>query len=496
MASFDCVYCRRPFSRVHTCLRHLRRGHRGHPATYETRLLQARRPGHETSMPTCAAEGGSSGPAASAPPASADGDETTTAYDAGLWASSYAASLGHSSISSRVTELYEDYQDVSSSSPSYASSGALPTRCTSPFLRQVLHHVTLSTRTGHPQYACQDLWRLLTSTPGGGAAPPMSAAAEMQASFTSQTSLSEAVNHERQRLDHLAGWRETSMSSSSGEYPLGYRGGLPRLLEGLINCPVKHIFSPGASGVPSELVGPSRGAIFDAYEAEVRQSHGDRAFVLPLTAFSDATTLPNSGAVTTHPLRLACEIRPPGAARVFVSVGALPQVFAQLGPGGADRARVGCRELFQRSLFVVLRDVIQASHDGVDVEFGGKLGVWRAFPRLGCYSADFPEKRAALCLRGVGCAHPCCTCIAELSVACSAGGLRAPQRDVVGTVTDMLVAHALSTSDIRGSSAERDCLCHLHSCKPLPPALAAMAGLGTPPYMLFKVFGLGTLHVR
>lgn len=99
-------------------------------------------------------------------------------------------------------------------------------------------------------------------------------------------------------------------------------------------------------------------------------------------------------------------------------------------------------------------------------------------------------------LRCVGCAHPCCTCAAQLSVACSADGLVAGERDVVGTVSDMLLAHALTASDVHGSSGERDRLCLLHSCNPLPPALAAMGGLGTSPYLLFNVFCLDTLHVR
>lgn len=98
-----------------------------------------------------------------------------------------------------------------------------------------------------------------------------------------------------------------------------------------------------------------------------------------------------------HSLHLACEIRCSDTARFFVSVGALPQVFAHLGPGGADRAHVAHRELFQLSLFISFSDFIQASHDGVDVDLGGELGLWRAYPRLVCYSAEYPERRTALC---------------------------------------------------------------------------------------------------
>lgn len=489
VATYVCVYCNRPFGRVNVCLRHLRQAHPGSPLTYATRLQPASggvQGGSRTTEP---------GLSGTADDDAEDEAPTGGADDAVRWAATYAASLGSSSISARVTQFYEVFNDVPRSIPLFASSGAQPTRFTSPFLRQVLYNSTLSTRTGHPTQACRELWRLLVTTPGGGEAPPRSAAAVVKAAFNSATAFSDAVNHERERLVNLAGWRETTLASPSGSYVLGYRSGLQLILADLKKCPMKHLFSSNESGAPSELVGPSRGAIFDQYEAEVRQSHGGRAFVLPLTFYSDGTTLPNSGAAMAHPLRMACEIRRPDTARKFISVGALPQVFAQVGVGSADRARNARRELFQRSLFVAIRDVIRSSHDGVDVDFGGELGVWRAYPRVVCYSADYPEKRAALCLRGVGCAHPCCTCMAEMSVSWSAAALDAGHRDVVGTVTDMLVAHALSASDVRGSSGERDRLCYAHSCNALPPALAAMAGLGTPPYMLFRVFGLDTLHV-
>lgn len=166
---------------------------------------------------------------------------------------------------------------------------------------------------------------------------------------------------------------------------------------------------------------------------------------------------------------------------MLASVGALPQVFADLGPGGACWARVARRDRFRRALFVAPRHVIQASHDGLDVDFVGLLGMWHAYSRVACYSADYPEKQAALCLRGVGCAHLCCICMAELDVAGSAPALDVAERDVVGSVTDMLVARALCVSDARSSSGERDRLCQLLSCNALPPALAAIAGLGSPP---------------
>lgn len=219
-----------------------------------------------------AASGVASGP--STPSLAAGGDATGGVADAttvdeveeaGRWAASYAASLGTSSISARVTQFYEMFNDVARSTPLYASSGAQPSPFTTPSLRQALFHATPSTRTGNPREACQDLWRLLTSSPGEGRTPPASAAAVVTAFFKSSTAFSDAVNHERERSVHLAGWRETTLESPSGADPLGYRSGPRFIIDDLEQSPVKHLLSWCVLGVPAELVGPFRGAIFDSY---------------------------------------------------------------------------------------------------------------------------------------------------------------------------------------------------------------------------------------
>lgn len=263
MAKYDCAHCGRSFGHVNICLRHVRRAHRGLPLTYTMRLL----------CPVDnAASGVASGP--STPSLAAGGDATGGVADAttvdeveeaGRWAASYAASLGNSSISARVTQFYEMFNDVARSTPLYATSGAQPSPFTTPSLRQALFHATPSTRTGNPREACQDLWRLLTSSPGEGRTPPASAAAVVTAFFKSSTAFSDAVNHERERSAHLAGWRETTLESPSGADPLGYRSGPRFIIDDLEQSPVKHLLSWCVPGVPAELVGPFRGAIFDSY---------------------------------------------------------------------------------------------------------------------------------------------------------------------------------------------------------------------------------------
>lgn len=194
-----------------------------------------------------------------------------------------------------------------------------------------------------------------------------------------------------------------------------HRSGLKLLLEVLRDAPCKQLFTPAAMGDPVELNGPSRGEIFEMYEAEVRRALGDRAFVLPFSLFSDGTTLPNSGAACDHPLRIVPYFLPLESTRPWLSIGDFPQVLAHLGRGGSDRARVAGRDILQRALFLMIYNIFAASHDGVLVDLGGGMGVWRAFPRMVCYSADYPEKRALLRLRGIGCSHQRSTCLATLS---------------------------------------------------------------------------------
>lgn len=114
-----------------------------------------------------------------------------------------------------------------------------------------------------------------------------------------------------------------------------YRSGLALLLGVLRDATVKQMFTSIAVGVPAALVAQSRGAIFDIYESEVRRAHGERAFVLPLSLFSEGTTLPNSGAATAHLLRIAREFLPADEACVWLSLQAFPQVRAELGRGGS-----------------------------------------------------------------------------------------------------------------------------------------------------------------
>jgi len=80
----------------------------------------------------------------------------------------------------------------------------------------------------------------------------------------------------------------------------------------------------------------------------------------------------------------------------------------------------------------------------------------------------------------------------NIDVAGRAEALTAIPRVVDKTVGAQLRARELSASSLRGSTAEYDRVCDQYSCNAMPPALACMAGLGTPPYFLYKMVGFDT----
>lgn len=223
----------------------------------------------------------------------------------------------------------------------------------------------------------------------------------------------------------------------------------------------------------------------------MRRVHGDRAFVLPFTLYSDGLVLPNSGAYSAHPLRVRLDCLDPDKH----SIGAIPQVFTELGPGASEQATAARREVLQRSINVALRELFVASHDGVEVDLG-KDGKWLAFLRLVCYSCDYPEGRTVLCLKGVGCTHLCSSCMVRLSEAGHEASSSAEPRNAGETVTAQMAAMDLAASPVRGSAAERERLRDMYSCNPLPPALAVMAVIATPPDFLYRIVGFDRLHVR
>lgn len=99
-----------------------------------------------------------------------------------------------------------------------------------------------------------------------------------------------------------------------------------------------------------------------------------------------------------------------------------------------------------------------------------------------------------LCLKMGMCHRPCSICDVTVAQLGTAEALHAKDLCPVGTVEKQIEAHGHRVhgrESTRRTKTEREA-----SIDSQPPALAAMAGLCTPPFLLFKIIGRDVLHVR
>jgi len=158
-----------------------------------------------------------------------------------------------------------------------------------------------------------------------------------------------------------------------------------------------------------------------------------------------------------------------------------------------DRARDRRCGVLQRVLYLAFRSAIHASTYGYELpEQWNGVSLW-AFPRVLLYVCDQPEERAVLCLKQGMCEHPCSLCDVHKSNCGAPAALQSADREVIRTLERQVEASAL-----KANGADRPRRSHLESLDSIQchvPALAAMAGMATPPHWLYKMVGFDVLHV-
>lgn len=175
-----------------------------------------------------------------------------------------------------------------------------------------------------------------------------------------------------------------------------------------------------------------------------------------------------------------------------MTVAYIPLVRTHVESNAKERSRLRRCGVLQRVLYACMRTAIAASHFGAEVTVGGRKLL--AFPRLLLYVCDQLEERAILCLKTGMCQRPCSQCDVKQDVIGSIEALDANQRDVVE-----MLERQMEASGHRQHNRERErreTLEALDSLTGFVPALAAMAGLSTSPYLLYKMIGFDALHVR
>jgi len=149
--------------------------------------------------------------------------------------------------------------------------------------------------------------------------------------------------------------------------------------------------------------------------------------------------------------------------------------------------------VLQRVLYLAFRTTIEASFNGIMID-GGAAGRVRAFVRILQYLCDQPEEKAVLCLKAGNCAMPCSNCTVAAVDAVFPAARRAESRHVVHTLNPQLE----SAAHLRygRQAVRRKRLEDANSFNSFVPALAGMAGLGTEPFLFYKMIGFDALHVR
>lgn len=176
----------------------------------------------------------------------------------------------------------------------------------------------------------------------------------------------------------------------------------------------------------------------------------------------------------------------------WLDIAYIPQVTTERGSAGAERSRLRRIMVLQRMLYLTFRSLISASHIGVPVP-GGEHGTLLAFPRLLLYICDQPEERAVLCLKPGMCFRPCWNYDVLLSDLGTPAELLAGEKHALTTILRHLEVHGHHAH--AREKQRRDHLEKTLRINEYPPVLAAMAGLGTPPFLLYKIMALDVLHV-
>lgn len=169
----------------------------------------------------------------------------------------------------------------------------------------------------------------------------------------------------------------------------------------------------------------------------------------------------------------------------------IPVVRTEKESAAAERGRLRRCGMLQRVLYVAFRSAIVASHVGVRLRVGDR--TVECFFRLLMYIRDQPEERAVLGFKAGRCSFPCSSCMTAVSGIVDEGALRAKDREVIATLERQHQGFRMRRD--RRQRSIRLALEAVDSTNSVMPALASMAGLSTPPYLLFKMVGFDILHV-
>lgn len=414
----------------------------------------------------------------------------------------------------KVFRLYERYGDSARATPAFPvpPGGEGGAEGSAPWTKDGLWHVfvnacTASNGFGLSQKGLRAQYTYTKKVEAGTGASEK----PFTDTFLTANRFIAAVRRFKRALIAPLHWRRVSIEIDGRKYAVCFRDALEAAQEELLRADPDDLYwgdepaddemtggSTGGAGCsqngaePTLLRGVWDGEMFKEQAAHVQGTMPEGTKVLGLHIYSDATVLTRSGAVSAYPLRMrVVNVSPSGSTERWVTIAYIPQVagkFLDTRKGQEVRS-----ELLQRVLHLAFRSCIQASHTGAWMELRDGRRVHTS-PRALLYVCDQPEERAVMCLKATGCLYPCTPCKVGRENSCFAEGAMAPSRDVRETVGAQLSNATMPT--FRGSQTRRAEVEMAHSLNSVVPAMAAWAGLGNGPCMLYRLPGFDRLHVR
>lgn len=394
---------------------------------------------------------------------------------------------------SRVRLFFEKFMDTERAVPLVrARKRARPGQFNSERLRALQEFVcdaNLSNELRTKLYVFLRLWERTAPE----AADDDDTSVPLRQSFKSAHAFRQAIANDIDKAVIDEGWMACAIEESGVTFEAFFRSSLREALKRLRSG--KKLRLRSGDGMPAQHTDLREdtldGDAFRACEAEVVASYGSEAFVIAIYVYSDSGVLSWSGAHKLYPVRIRV-VNVETDEYEWITVAYVPSVATEKGKGGAERSRCLRIAVMQRVLFLALRDLVEASHTGVQfVDADGRelLG----FPRVLMYLCDQPEERAILCLKPGECAHPCSACMAPQASMASPAALTFKQRTLLNTLHKQLQAFGLLQ---QGRERQRRLQMEKAvSMNSYPPALAAMAGLTTAPFLLYKIIGFDVLHI-
>lgn len=322
--------------------------------------------------------------------------------------------------------------------------------------------------------------------------------------FPSSNDFSNYVHRFRRKRVAREGWKMAIINTENGENRTGAFRPIVPILKSIVSL----------AGGPSSVLQPQMkfhenlrlfsSPIDSNSMLQYAQSIPQGCKILALDLYADGTVLSASGAqsITTFRMRVT-NVR--GHSTKWHEVALAPTL---LNTANISESKIALlrAELFQRFVSLLIEDIMHGSRDGI------YINDTILFLRINTIVADWKQERVFYALKSSNSYSDCTHCLMKtrsnrnsnniddvivndpihIQQTCGPPG---QERNVECTVSCQLdIAKYRCFNDEISNYSEKRSYLSSQSAIEFPPALAAIYGLGTQPYRLYKTIGLDRLH--